>query len=69
MSWTTDSERAQWFADRWSRTVGATAHVYTVLAPPAAILADVDAIEGEGGRMEGEIVVDPAKLPRLARSG
>jgi hypothetical protein len=62
MAWTTDRQRAEWFANRW-----AGAHVYTVTAEPAAVLADVDAIEGDGGRRECEIVVDPAMLGRLRR--
>jgi hypothetical protein len=68
MSWTPDRERADWFANRW--TLGRPeypAHVYTVTADPAAILADVDALEGEGGRQEHEIIVDPAKLPPVRR--
>jgi hypothetical protein len=67
MAWTTDRDKATWFADRWGR-VDRDAYVYSVIAEPAAILADVDAIEGDGGRRECEIVVDPAMLPRLRRA-
>ena len=65
MSWTTDRDRAAWFAQRWTRHL---AHVYTVTVDPAAVLADVDALEGDGGRREAEIVVDPSMLGRLSRA-
>lgn len=67
MSWTTDPERAQWFADRCVSIGAPAAHVYTVGAPRRAVLADVDAIEGEGGRGEREIIIDPDQLPRVTR--
>lgn len=75
MSWTTNRDKAEWFADRWTLVKGnrgappapGVAHVYTVTAEPAAILADVDAIEGDGGRREAEIIVDPSMLGRLRR--
>lgn len=66
MSWTTSREVAAWFAERWR---GKGAHVYTVTAAPDAILADVDAILGDGGRGEHEVIVDPSMLPRLVRVG
>ncbi len=66
MAWTRDRDKAEWFAARWTLLTDKAAHVYTVAAPPAAFLADIDLIEG-GGRREGEIVVDPAFLPRLRR--
>ena len=65
MAWTTDRERAAWFANRW---ITRGAHVYTATARPEAVMADIDALEGDGGRREAEIVVDPALLPELRRS-
>lgn len=65
MAWTTDLGLAQWFAHRLPHL--GPGYVYTVSAPPEAILCDVDAIEGDGGRREAEIVVDPSELPRLRR--
>jgi hypothetical protein len=66
MSWTTEVDKARWFADRWHRTTGRATYVYTTTAEPAAVLADVAAVE-PGGRLEAEIVVDPSMLGRLRR--
>ena len=68
MSWTIDRAKAQWFGDRWTLVTGKVAHVYTVTAPADAILADIDLIEGGGGRHEAEIVVDPVMLPKVRRA-
>jgi hypothetical protein len=66
MAWTSDPEKAAWFARRWAvLRHPRVAHVYTVAAPPEAILADMDALFE--GRAEAEIVVDPALLPPLRR--
>lgn len=67
MAWTKDAEKATWFANRWTTQTSQPAHVYTVLAPPDAVLADIDALEGDGGRGEGEVVVNPPRLPALRR--
>lgn len=57
MSWTTDRDRAQWFADR---NLGAgTGHVYLHRAEPVELLAY---IHDEAGRGEAEYVIDPAWL-------
>jgi hypothetical protein len=54
MSWTADLDRAQWFADR---DLGhGTGQVYVFDAPPAALLAFIDA----SGRHEREYVLDPS---------
>lgn len=70
MSWTTDPDKARWFTEYREGRSSSTrpAYVYTVVAPPDAVLADVDALEGgEGGRGEHEIVVDPRRLPKVRR--
>lgn len=68
MSWTTDLEKARWFAGRFAQdTRFRPAYVYAVEAPPEAVLADVDALQGDGGRWEGEIVVNPHRLPKVRR--
>ncbi|HMG43038.1 MAG TPA: hypothetical protein VK611_17030 [Acidimicrobiales bacterium] len=61
MSWTTDRERARWFADRFA--VLGPAFVFTAEVPPGAVLALI----GEKYRSEGEVVVDPALLPPIRR--
>lgn len=53
MSWTTDLEMAQWFSRRFTAGL-----VYTVTAPPTALLAAIT------DRDEAEIVVDTALLAR-----
>jgi hypothetical protein len=68
MAWTTRPEKAEWFAGRLGMNSGrSVAHVYTVDAAPEAVLADVDAIDSEGGRGEGEIVVDTSMIGTLRR--
>jgi hypothetical protein len=62
MSWSTDQDRAAWFARRWPG-----ANLYTVTVQPDAVLCDVDAVEREGGRRECEIIVHPAGLPPAKR--
>jgi hypothetical protein len=66
MAWSRDRDKAMWFARRWAST-GHVVHVYTVAAPPNAVLADIDTLEPDG-RGEGEVVVDPRLLPRLQRA-
>lgn len=67
MAWTTDADKAAWFARRWCSHTGLDTYVYVALAPPAAVLADVDALEDGDGRQEAEIVVDPPLLPLIRR--
>ncbi len=63
MSWTTDLERARWFAARY-----AVRHrdglVFAVDVAPSAVLALVG---DPGGRNESEVVVDLALLPTIGR--
>jgi hypothetical protein len=61
MAWTTDAERADWFARRW-RISGKLAYRFTATIEPGGVLALID------GRDEHEVVVDPAMLPRSHRS-
>ncbi|MFO0684924.1 MAG: hypothetical protein U0234_22895 [Sandaracinus sp.] len=67
MSWTTDLERANWFANRFRDRFECPSNVYEVTAPLDALLVDVDAVESRGGRQEREIIVDPRRLPRVQR--
>lgn len=68
MSWTADPEMARWFATRRVNFGGASAaHVYRADAPPAAVLCDVDAVEGDSGRRESEVVVLPVRLRGIER--
>ena len=53
MSWTTDLDRARWFAER--DLSHGTGNVYVYQADSAALLAFI----GEWGRHEAEYVVDP----------
>jgi hypothetical protein len=56
MSWSTDVDRARWFADR---DLGkGKGHVYVVTAPPESLLAFIH----EFGRSEAEYVIDPQYL-------
>src|SRR5262245_58415475 len=41
MAWTTDLERARWFANRWDGILG-RAEVYTAAVEPAGVLAIID---------------------------
>jgi hypothetical protein len=66
MSWTTDRDKAQWFSQRFVATHD-PAYVFAVEVPPEAVLADIDAVKGNGSRHEHEIVVDPSCLPRVRR--
>lgn len=66
MAWSTDIERARRFAERWT-IIGRAAFVYTAVAQPDAVLADIDALLEDGGRGEHEIVVDPSRLGRITR--
>lgn len=66
MAWTTDRDKADWFARRWTISTGRPAFVYVAEAPPEAVLADIDALD-EGGRGEHEIVVDPSLLLAVRR--
>ena len=54
MSWTTDLDRARWFAARGPKT----GNVYTVDAQPQWLLAYIH----EWGRREAEYVIDPQYL-------
>lgn len=59
MSWTTDLDRARFFADRWFERGYGQTEVVTVLAPPAAMLVEI------ANDSESEVVVDPTLLPRV----
>ena len=59
LAWTVDRERAEWFRDR-NLDFGLDAKLWTLLAPPASILADFR--DDEGGRHEGEYLVDTYTL-------
>ncbi len=67
MAWTTFPQIALWFARRWHVTSGRTGHVYSATADPEAVLVMIDGLS-EGGRLEGEVVVDPAMIGRIRRS-
>lgn len=74
MAWSTDRDRAVWFAERWHtshpiwrRIQGANgapcrACVFRVTVAPGAVLAMLD------DRGEAEIVIDPGMLPPVRRS-
>jgi hypothetical protein len=64
MAWTTDRDRAIWFAGRLP--LAQPAYVYTATVEPAGILAVVDELEANG-RREAEVIVDPGYLPRPVR--
>jgi hypothetical protein len=66
MAWTTDLKMARWFASRMRAADPRPAYVYTVTAPPEAVLAVMDDVEPDG-RAEHEVVVDPRRLPKVAR--
>jgi len=63
MSWTTDLERARWFAARYAVRHRAGL-VFAVDVEPSAVLALVG---DPGGRNESEVVVDLALLPTIGR--
>jgi hypothetical protein len=60
MAWSTDPERAAWFATR-DELHKRDALVYTVTVEPSTVLALLD------GRNEAEVVVDPTELPPVRR--
>jgi hypothetical protein len=63
MSWTSDIEKARWFASRTSLFFGEpTGMVFTATVDPMWVLAVLNR-----GRGEAEIVVDPVGLPALRR--
>jgi len=65
MAWTTDLDRARWFASSWRANVWqGGCNVYTVTATPDVILCDLDSACEDGGRKESEIVVDSGLLGR-----
>ena len=66
MAWTTDLDMARWFASRGKAADPRPAYVYTVTAPPEAVLCVFDDVEPDG-RAEHEVVVDPRLLPKLRR--
>jgi len=68
MSWTTDLDRARWFANRERLFHGGEGEVFMVPAPPHAVLAHIV------GRGEAEVVLNPCCLrgraePKLRRTG
>ncbi len=64
MSWTTDHDRAVWFANRFSRFAGSRgfqiAYLFCTTVEPDAILA---MFRGD----EAEVVIDPKYLPPLRK--
>lgn len=64
MSWTTDLDRATWFASRISSWLKVEGIVVGLAAPPQAVLADLASED----RQENEVVVDPNRLPPITRS-
>lgn len=69
MAWSTDIERARWFARRFLTQAGPRGRaLYETTAPPDAVLAMVDGACVDGGRHEAEVVVDPTKLAQIRRA-
>lgn len=62
MSWTTEVDRAQWFADRLSQ-LDPEAAVYEVTIPAPAVLAIIGDLDDSYTGNEAELIVDPALLP------
>jgi hypothetical protein len=58
MSWTTDRDRAVWFAHRYG-LVSRPSVLYRAVAPPEAVLAFIDS---EHDRAETEVIVNPHLL-------
>lgn len=56
MSWTVERDRAAWFAGRWSSHGGRSGVVLSAVVPSGAVLCDLR----DGGRGEGELVLDTA---------
>jgi hypothetical protein len=52
-SWTTDIERARWFADRFRIELKRKTFIFVATVPPHAVLARL------AGRQEAEVVVNP----------
>jgi hypothetical protein len=72
MAWTADPERAHWFAHRWEGNRGQHARVYSLTAPPDAVLCDVDGWSADVGFLvgfadESELVLDPFRMGRPVR--
>ena len=61
MAWTTDRQRAEWFADRWTLWATGTGMVVTATIHPGAVLAFID------DRRESEVVLDPGALPPIRK--
>ena len=59
MSWTTDLERAKWFADRLGLFGFPDTIIATATIPPRHVLALFN------DRQESEVVVNPYGLPRI----
>jgi hypothetical protein len=64
MSWTSDREQAEWFANREAKFGGSPGNVYTITAPPLSLLCFNGGISGRG---ESEYVINPEGLPRVRR--
>lgn len=61
MAWTTDPDKAGWFADRLGMFGFVGAGVYVAVVPPSGVWALI------GARQEREVVVDPTTLIGLRR--
>jgi hypothetical protein len=69
MSWTTNIDRARWFASRWIHAIqpGAeSAYVYQTTAPRSAIMCEMD-VQGlfDGIQNENEVVLDPELIEEV----
>lgn len=60
MSWTSDADKARWFARRAS-LFGFSGMLVSATAPPAGVLGILQ------GRNESEVIVDPATLTLVTR--
>jgi hypothetical protein len=68
MSWTTSRERAEWFAQRYiGETSAINAYIYRTTVHPIWVLCRVDGACQDGGRGEGEVVVEPLRLGKITR--
>lgn len=65
MAWTTDRDKARWFAQRWVTLGAPEAVVYRATVKPGAVLAMIDEVCEDGGRQEHEIIVLPDFLGKL----
>ena len=67
MAWTTDREKAEWFARQYGRFAGyhlfRESNAYACDIEPDGVLARITQM-----RHEREIVVDPARLPPLTKA-